>query len=111
MHVLIIPGLTLQHVSDADVERIRHAAGADTRVSVVPDLAAAVAVAADVEVILGFLPRRLFDAEYGPALGVVELDLVQIGGDDLALRHQHNHDNGEDETNCFRFTHQASTFG
>ena len=62
MHVLIIPGLTLQHVSDADVERIRHAAGADTRVSVVPDLAAAVAVAADVEVILGFLPRRLFDA-------------------------------------------------
>ena len=62
MHVLIIPGLTLPDVAAPDLERIRLASGHDSRVMLVPDLAGALAIAADVEVILGFLPKRLFEA-------------------------------------------------
>ena len=60
MHVLIIPGLTLPDVSKADLERIREAAGPGSHVTVVSDVASAIDVAADVEVVLGFLPKRLF---------------------------------------------------
>lgn len=62
MHVLVIPGLTLPEVSAFDLGRIRTAAGENTRVSVVQSVDQAVALAADVEVILGLLPKRLFVA-------------------------------------------------
>lgn len=60
MNVLIIPGLTLPEVSAEDVERIRITAGGSGTVTVTSDLASAIVAAADVEVILGFLPKRLF---------------------------------------------------
>ena len=60
MNVLIIPGLTLPEVSAEDVERIRITAGGSGTVTVTSDPASAIVAAADVEVILGFLPKRLF---------------------------------------------------
>ena len=58
MKILIIPGLTLPEVSDADIERIR-AAGGDADV-VVADPPAAVAEVADADVVLGFVSRRMY---------------------------------------------------
>ncbi len=60
MHVLIMPGLTFPAPTPADIERVRNAAGPSARVSVVSDVDAAIALAADVQVILGIVPRRLF---------------------------------------------------
>jgi phosphoglycerate dehydrogenase-like enzyme len=59
MKVLVIPGLTLPEVSDADVERIRKAAGSDTKVVVCP-LKQALEHADDTEIIFGPAPVDLF---------------------------------------------------
>ncbi len=61
MKVLVIPGLTLPEVGEVDIERIRVAAGADSEVVVTRQRDAA-DHASDAEVILGFVPERLFHA-------------------------------------------------
>ncbi len=60
MKILIIPGLTLPEVSATDLQRIRDAAG-DADVRVVPQRRAH-EQAEDADVILGFVPRELFQA-------------------------------------------------
>lgn len=60
MKILIIPGLTLPEVSAADIERIESAAGHNASV-VVTSQQDAHAHAADADVILGFVPKTLFD--------------------------------------------------
>ena len=62
MHILIMPGLTFPTPTEVELERVRSAAGPQTRVTVVADVDSALAVAADVEVILGLVPRKLFMA-------------------------------------------------
>ena len=59
MKVLITPGLTLPEVSEPDLERIRAAAGEDAEVVVV-DPAALMEHAAEMDVVLGFVPRKVF---------------------------------------------------
>lgn len=61
MKVLIIPGLTLPEVTDADLDRIREAAGPGADV-VVTSQRVAHEHAEDAEVILGFVPPQLFQA-------------------------------------------------
>ena len=61
MKILLIPGLTLPNFSDDDVARIRAAAGSDAEV-VVTTQAEAPRHAAQAEVILGGVPRELFQA-------------------------------------------------
>jgi len=61
MKILIIPGLTLPPPAPHDIERIRAAAGPDSEV-VVCEMRAALAQAADAEVILGLLTEKLFAA-------------------------------------------------
>ena len=61
LNVLVIPGLTLKEVTDADVGRMREAAGPDAKVTVTP-FREAVDHAADAEVILGIVPPELFAA-------------------------------------------------
>jgi phosphoglycerate dehydrogenase-like enzyme len=61
MKILIIPGLTLPDVSDADLARIRTAAGAGSQV-VVTSARQAHEHAEDADVILGFVPPALFQA-------------------------------------------------
>lgn len=62
MKVLVIKGLNLPEVSDADRDRIAQAAGPDSSVTIVDGLDEAVAAAADAEAILGSIPKPLFDA-------------------------------------------------
>ena len=62
MHILVMPGLTFPPPSEADLARIAEAAGPGGRVSVIAEVDRAVAVAADVEVILGIVPKRLLEA-------------------------------------------------
>jgi D-2-hydroxyacid dehydrogenase (NADP+) len=61
LKVMVIPGLTLAKVSDADVARIQAAAGAEAEV-IVCDYSQAQSHAADVDVILGIVPAKLFAA-------------------------------------------------
>ena len=61
MKVLIIPGLTLPTPAAHDIERIRAAAGPDSEI-VVCEMRDAHAHADDADVILGFVPRELFQA-------------------------------------------------
>jgi phosphoglycerate dehydrogenase-like enzyme len=56
-----MPGLTLPEISADDVARIRAAAGSDAEV-IVTTSAEAPKHAADTEVILGPVPRQLFQA-------------------------------------------------
>ena len=58
MKVLIIPGLTLPSVDQADLERIR-IAGGDAEV-VVADPDRAVAEVTDADVVFGFVSRRMY---------------------------------------------------
>ncbi len=60
MHILIMPGLTFPVPTAAELERVRLAAGPQAKVTVVAHVDEAVAIAADVEVILGLVPRKLF---------------------------------------------------
>ena len=58
MKIVIIPGLTLPQVSEAEVERIRQAGGnADV---VVTDAEGALTEVADADVVLGFVSRRMY---------------------------------------------------
>jgi phosphoglycerate dehydrogenase-like enzyme len=60
--ILVVLGLTLPSIADDDVARITAAAPPGSTVTVVPTLRAAIDAAADVEVILGFIPEKLFAA-------------------------------------------------
>lgn len=61
MKILIIPGLTLPEVSIDDLDRIQFAAGGNAQV-VVTTPGEAIEHAADAEVILGIVPKALFEA-------------------------------------------------
>ena len=60
MNVLIMKGLTLPSVSDAELATIAEAAGPGSNVTLVDGAKEAAAVAADVEVVLGVMPAKLF---------------------------------------------------
>jgi phosphoglycerate dehydrogenase-like enzyme len=60
--ILVLLGLTLPDVSDDDVEKIRAAAPPGSTVKVASQVRDAIAMAADAEVILGFIPEALFHA-------------------------------------------------
>ena len=62
LHVLVTLGLTLPELDPADRSRIAEAAGPDSKITVVQDWHDAVDVAADVDVIFGMLPPKLFAA-------------------------------------------------
>ena len=61
MNVLVIKGLTLPEVSDADVARISEAAGPGATVTVAERVSEAFAIAPRCEVVLGVMPPKLFD--------------------------------------------------
>lgn len=61
LSILVLLGLTLPEVSEGDLAKIRAAAPGST-VKVAPRVGDAIAMADDVEVILGFLPEALFQA-------------------------------------------------
>ena len=58
MKVVVIPGLTLPEISDADVQRIRRAGG-DAEV-VVTDAAGALVEVVDADVVFGFVSKRMY---------------------------------------------------
>lgn len=59
--ILVLLGLTLPEVSNDDLEKIRAASPGST-IQVAPQVREAIALAAEVEVILGFIPEALFHA-------------------------------------------------
>ena len=61
MKIVIIPGLTLREVTDVDLSRIQEVAGHNAQV-VVTDVEDAINHVEDAEVILGFVPKPLFEA-------------------------------------------------
>ncbi|HIG40732.1 MAG: D-2-hydroxyacid dehydrogenase [bacterium] len=61
MKIVIIPGLTLPSVSEEDIERIKAVAGHNAQI-VISSPKEAIDHVSDAEVILGFLPKKLFDA-------------------------------------------------
>jgi phosphoglycerate dehydrogenase-like enzyme len=65
MDVLVMKGLTLPDVSDAELAVIQDAAGPDATVTVVDGVRPAFDVIAGCEVVLGFLPPKLFAASSG----------------------------------------------
>ena len=62
VNILVVLGLTLPGIGDEDLARIRAAAPAGSSVHVAGDVRRAAEKAADVDVILGFIPEPLFDA-------------------------------------------------
>lgn len=60
--ILVILGLTLPHVSEADIAQIKHAAGPDSSVKVAENVREAIPLAHDVDFIFGLLPETLFKA-------------------------------------------------
>jgi phosphoglycerate dehydrogenase-like enzyme len=60
--ILVVLGLTLPEISDAELARIRAAAPPGSTVRVAPRLREAIEIARDAEVILGFIPEPLFAA-------------------------------------------------
>ena len=62
MHVLIITGLTMTEVSDAQLQEIQDAAGGDATITIAGSRDEALEVAADIDVILGFIDPKLFAA-------------------------------------------------
>jgi phosphoglycerate dehydrogenase-like enzyme len=62
VQILVTLGLTLPSIEDAQVERIRLAAPPGSTVRVATTMRAAIAMADDADVILGFIPKPLFDA-------------------------------------------------
>ena len=60
--ILITLGLTLPSISEAELADIRAAAPPSSTVRVASTMDEAIATAGDAEVILGFIPRPLFDA-------------------------------------------------
>lgn len=61
-NILVLLGLTLPEVSESDMEKIRAAAAPGSIIKVAPHLRDAIAVANEVEIILGFIPETLFQA-------------------------------------------------
>jgi phosphoglycerate dehydrogenase-like enzyme len=62
INILVILGLTMAEVAEADIERIRLAAPPGSTVRVAQGTREGVAMAADVDVILGYIPQPLFEA-------------------------------------------------
>jgi phosphoglycerate dehydrogenase-like enzyme len=62
MNILVVLGLTLPEITDDELAAIRAAAPSGSTVQVATRMKEAVAMAADVDVILGFIPEHLFDA-------------------------------------------------
>ncbi|HXG21647.1 MAG TPA: D-2-hydroxyacid dehydrogenase [Methylomirabilota bacterium] len=62
MTILVLLGLTLPEVSEDDLEKIRTAAGPGATIKVASQVRDAIAMAGDVEIILGFIPEALFQA-------------------------------------------------
>ena len=60
--ILVLLGLTLPEVSDSDLAKIQAAAPPGSTIKIAPHVRDAIAVADDVDVILGFLPEALFQA-------------------------------------------------
>ncbi|MCS6926279.1 MAG: D-2-hydroxyacid dehydrogenase [Candidatus Binatia bacterium] len=60
--ILVLLGLTLPEVSDAEKEEIRAAAPPGSTIKIASQLRDAIAMAGDVDVILGFIPEALFHA-------------------------------------------------
>ena len=60
--ILVILGLTLPAISEDEVARIRDAAPPGSSIRVVNGLSEGIAAAADVEIILGYIPEALFQA-------------------------------------------------
>ena len=60
--ILVLLGLTLPEVSEGDLAKIRDAAPPDSTIKVASKVSEAVDMAADVDVILGFIPEALFNA-------------------------------------------------
>ena len=60
--VLVIKGLTLPEVSDADLSHIQDAAGPGATVTVVERIRDAFDVIPPCEIVLGFMPPKLFEA-------------------------------------------------
>lgn len=61
-NILVLLGLTLPEVSEGDLAKIREAAPPGSIIRVVSNTRDAIAAAADIEVILGFIPEPLFKA-------------------------------------------------
>ena len=62
MNVVIISGMALPTVSVSDIERVREAAGPGSEVAVVDSEGEALELAAEADVIMGFVSPRLFAA-------------------------------------------------
>lgn len=62
MHVLVIPGLTMRALADADRERILEAAGPDATITVAESYGEALEAAGDADVIFGRIDPQLFAA-------------------------------------------------
>ena len=62
MDVLVMKGLTLPEVSEAELSLIREAAGPEATVTLVDGVREVFAVAPRCEVVLGFMPPKLFEA-------------------------------------------------
>ena len=62
INILIILGLTMAEIADSDVERIRKAAPPGSTVRVARTTIEGIAMASDVDVILGYSPQPLFEA-------------------------------------------------
>lgn len=60
--ILVLLGLTLPDISEAEVEKIRAAAPPGSTVKIAPQLRDAIAMASDADVIFGFIPEALFHA-------------------------------------------------
>lgn len=62
VNVLVALGLTLPSIADAQLDDIRDAAPEGSLVRVAPTMREAIEMAADADVILGYIPKPLFDA-------------------------------------------------
>jgi phosphoglycerate dehydrogenase-like enzyme len=60
--VLVTLGLTLPSITDGQLDDIRNAAPEGSSVRVAPTMREAIEIVGDAEVILGFIPKPLFDA-------------------------------------------------
>lgn len=65
VNILVILGLTLPEIADADVERIRQAAPPGSTVRVAQRMRDGIAMAGDVDIIFGYIPQPLFEAAPG----------------------------------------------
>ena len=62
INILVLLGITLPEISEADLQKIREAAPPGSTIRVIAKMRDAANVAGDAEVILGLLPESLFHA-------------------------------------------------